>query len=188
MEKRIEAKKFGEVMERTRALHIDVMSERNPPTGDHGWGQPHEADIRFKEDAHVDSDQLMLDALASLGLQDIVLSRKVDENSFDNFAMPKKGSDMTTSYKSNLTELMKCLVKLEYGNPDPDGMTNRMVQVMRQRIKTARNDHPATMSALLQDQALFDSAWSAVFGKVVVKMDNYLPTDCPWSIDEMIEG
>jgi hypothetical protein len=188
MEKRIEAKKFGEVMERTRALHIDVMSERNPPTGDHGWGQPHEADIRFKEDAHVDSDQLMLDALASLGLQDIVLSRKVDENSFDNFAMPKKGSDMNTSYKSNLTELMKCLVTLEYGNPDPDGMTNRMVQVMRQRIKTARNDHPATMSALLQDQALFDSAWSAVFGKVVVKMDNYLPTDCPWSINEIIEG
>ena len=65
MEKRIEAKKFGEVVERTRALHIDVMSERNPPTGDHGWGQPHEADIRFKEDAHIESDQLMLDALAT---------------------------------------------------------------------------------------------------------------------------
>ena len=85
MNKRIPAKTIGEVVERIRALHIDVMVAKNPPSNDHSWGQPHDPEIRFKEPAHVEVDLLLMDALTILGQREVVEARKTVEESYDRF-------------------------------------------------------------------------------------------------------
>ena len=81
---RVKARSIGEVIERMRALHVDVMVTR-----------PHKAQgcevvnfdpqIEFSEEAHKEMDLLMLDAFEILGRHEIVEVRKSVDESYRGF-------------------------------------------------------------------------------------------------------
>lgn len=84
MTKRIQAKTIREVVERMRALHVDVVSIKYPINEVGAWA-PIDHKIAFNHYSHEEVDHLMLDAFAILGLHEIIEARKMVEKSFDGF-------------------------------------------------------------------------------------------------------